>query len=101
VLGRSQIISRGIAYTAAYAGWFEAVVWSRTLALYNRYASCYRRAPLLESCSRRDTFLQVLEDMRQRHEFVVVGYVVMPEHFHLLISEPEKGTPSVVVQALK
>ena len=39
--------------------------------------------------------------MRQRHEFVVVGYVVMPEHFHLLISEPEKGTPSVVVQALK
>jgi len=25
----------------------------------------------------------------------------MPEHFHLLISEPEKGTPSVVIQALK
>jgi hypothetical protein len=21
----------------------------------------------------------------------VVGYVVMPEHFHLLISEPERG----------
>jgi putative transposase len=25
----------------------------------------------------------------------------MPEHFHLLISEPEKGKPSVVIQALK
>jgi REP element-mobilizing transposase RayT len=30
-----------------------------------------------------------------------VGYVVMPEHFHLLISEPEKANPSVVIQALK
>ena len=25
----------------------------------------------------------------------------MPEHFHLLISEPEKGNPSTVIQALK
>jgi len=36
-----------------------------------------------------------------RYEFAVVGYVVMPEHFPLLISEPENGTPSVVIQALK
>jgi len=28
-----------------------------------------------------------------------VGYVVMPEHFHLLISEPEKGIPSVMIQS--
>jgi hypothetical protein len=32
---------------------------------------------------------------------VVVGYVVMPEHIHLLLSEPERGNPSVVIQALK
>jgi REP element-mobilizing transposase RayT len=25
----------------------------------------------------------------------------MPEHFHLLISEPDKANPSVVIQALK
>ena len=31
----------------------------------------------------------------------MVGYVVMPEHFHLLISEPQDVTPSVVVQAIK
>jgi putative transposase len=30
----------------------------------------------------------------------VLGYVVMPEHVHLLISEPEKKNPSVLVQAL-
>jgi len=27
-----------------------------------------------------------------------VGYVVMPEHIHLLISEPERGTPSTLMQ---
>ncbi len=32
---------------------------------------------------------------------MVGGYVVMPEHFHLLISEPKVGTPSVVMQVLK
>jgi len=31
----------------------------------------------------------------------VIGYVVMPEHFHLLISEPQGGNPSVLMQALK
>jgi len=39
--------------------------------------------------------------VRCRYGFAVVGYVVMPEHFHLLISEPEKGDPSVVMQVLK
>ena len=63
--------------------------------------SCYHRQPLLCSPARRDLFLAVFEQVRQRYSFVVLGYVVMPEHFHLLVSEPEKGTPSVVMQALK
>jgi putative transposase len=57
--------------------------------------------PLLGSPQRRTLFLDLLEQTRQRYGFVVVGYVVMPEHFHLLISEPEKGTPSTVMQVLK
>ena len=32
---------------------------------------------------------------------MVVGYVVMPGHIHLLITEPEVGTPSTVMQVLK
>jgi REP element-mobilizing transposase RayT len=32
---------------------------------------------------------------------VVVGYVVMPEHIHLLVSEPEVGTPSTEMKVLK
>jgi putative transposase len=64
-------------------------------------SSCYQRRALLHSSDRRDLFLRTLEQVRLRYQFAVVGYVVMPEHFHLLISEPEKGDPSVVMQVLK
>jgi putative transposase len=63
--------------------------------------SCYRRLPLLGNPCNRDLFLQVLEQVRRRYGFVVEGYVVMPEHVHLLISEPRRGTPSTVMQAIK
>jgi putative transposase len=63
--------------------------------------NCYHRQPGLGSAARRDLFLTVLEQVRQRYAFVVLGYVVMPEHFHLLVSEPQRGTPSTVMQALK
>jgi putative transposase len=63
--------------------------------------SCYRRQAWLASPQRRDLFLTVFEEVRQRYGFVVVGYVVMPDHIHLLISEPEKGDPSRVMQAIK
>jgi putative transposase len=63
--------------------------------------SCYRRQPLLGTPRRRDLFLTVLEQVRRRYQFVVVGYVVMPEHIHLLMSEPQEKNPSTVMQALK
>jgi len=63
--------------------------------------SCYQRRALLGSRKNRDLFLKVLEQVRRRYHFVVVGYVVMPEHVHLLLSEPERGNPSAVLQALK
>ena len=64
-------------------------------------SSCYHRRALLGSRWNRDLFLQVLEQVRKRYRFVVVGYVVMPEHVHLLFSEPECANPSVVMQVLK
>ena len=59
--------------------------------------SCFHRQPWLAS-ARRDLFLRILEEGRQRYGFVVVGYVVMPAHIALLISEPERGTQSTVMQ---
>jgi putative transposase len=63
--------------------------------------SCYQRRPLLNSPENRDLFLEVLERVRKRYHLIVVGYVVMPEHVHLLLSEPERGDPSMVMQAVK
>jgi putative transposase len=63
--------------------------------------SCYRRRPFLGTPRRRTAFLRVLEQTRVRYRFVVVGYIVMPEHVHLLISEPQHGDPSLVMQVLK
>jgi len=63
--------------------------------------SCYHRQAWLASPQRRDLFLAGFEEVRRRYDFVVVGYVAMPDHIHLLISEPEKGDPSRVMQAIK
>ena len=63
--------------------------------------SCHHRRQYLASARRRDLFLTILEQVRQRYGFAVLGYVVMPEHFHLLISEPDKRNPSIVIQVLK
>jgi putative transposase len=63
--------------------------------------TCYRRLPLLRSVRARNAFVHVLGEVRDRYGFSLVGYVVMPEHIHPLISEPAKGTPSTVIQVLK
>ena len=56
--------------------------------------SCYRRRPLLANERARDVFLRIFEQVRRKYRFEVVGYVVMPEHFHILIGEPYRGDPS-------
>src|SRR5215467_691423 len=63
--------------------------------------SCYRRRPYLGTARARNRFVRILQEVRIRHKFELVGYVVMPEHVHLLIGEPAKGNPSKVLQVLK
>ena len=53
--------------------------------------SCYRRLPYLKSPAAMNLFEASLEEMRRRYNFLIAGYVVMPEHVHLLISEPRRG----------
>jgi putative transposase len=44
--------------------------------------SCYRRRPFLGTRHARDRFVRVLNEVRSRHAFKLLGYVVMPEHVH-------------------
>jgi len=63
--------------------------------------SCYRRLPLLSSARAKNTFVRILDEVRDSCGVPLVGYAVMPEHVHLLIGEPARGTPSTVMQVLK
>jgi putative transposase len=63
--------------------------------------SCYQRQTYLASPEALCLFEKSLEAMRLRYDFWVTGYVVMPEHVHLLISEPQQIPLSKALQALK
>ncbi len=63
--------------------------------------SCYKRLPLLKTAWSREVFLQELGRLRAEFGFRVIGYVVMPEHVHLLMNEPSGATPSIVLHRLK
>jgi len=63
--------------------------------------SCYKRQPFLAAPSSRRVFEATLERVRRWYGLNVTGYVVMPEHVHLLISEPERNTLAVAIQMLK
>ncbi len=63
--------------------------------------SCYRRQAFLTTEARCQLFLKIMERVRRRYRLVVLGYVVMPEHLHLLVSEPQRMTLSTAIQALK
>ena len=63
--------------------------------------SCYRRLPLFASPELFDLFVRSLEEMRRRFEILIYGYVVMPEHVHLLMSEPEVVALAEAIHFLK
>jgi putative transposase len=63
--------------------------------------SCYHRFPLLNSPESRNCFVETLHVTRNKYQFLLLGYVVMPEHVHLIISESTRIDPSTVLQVLK
>jgi putative transposase len=63
--------------------------------------SCHDRLPYLATVVVCDLFEQTLEQMRRRYVFHVFGYVIMPEHVHMLVSEPGRGLLDRAIQALK
>jgi len=63
--------------------------------------SCYRRRSYLSTVAAMELFEDALERVRLRYFFAVAGYVAMPEHVHLLVSEPKTVLLSKAIQALK
>jgi putative transposase len=63
--------------------------------------SCYQRLPYLASDLAKELFEDALERTRLRYRLILYGYVIMPEHVHLLIGEPEDSTLANAIKALK
>jgi len=63
--------------------------------------SCYHRLPFLDNDPARICFEKTLEEVRKRHRFYLYGYVLMPEHVHLLLSEPRIHSLDTTLSVLK
>jgi putative transposase len=63
--------------------------------------SCYRRRPNFTTPLSRACFESSLERVRKSYGLGVYGYVVIPEHVHLLVNEPERGSLAQMLQSLK
>jgi putative transposase len=63
--------------------------------------TCYHRLPFLDNVNARNTCEEILETLRERHQFLIHGYVIMPNHVHLLLSEPKLHSLAGTMRALK
>ena len=68
-----------------------------TLLTFSRY----RLRPYLSPAAAMELFEDALERVRLRSLFAIAGYVVMPEHVHLMVNEPQRALLSKAIQALK
>jgi putative transposase len=55
----------------------------------------------MQTARARTLFVKELEKVRDQMQFRLIGYVVMPNHVHLLMSEPPRSTPSAALHKLK
>jgi len=53
---------------------------------------------LLASARARNLTVRVLGEVRTRYRFALVGYVIMPKHVHLLLSESGSVSPARIAQ---
>src|ERR1700731_3752942 len=62
---------------------------------------CYHRHRLFTTDASRRIFESALERVRRSFRLQVYGYAVMPEHVHLLLSEPKRDTLADALKSLK
>lgn len=63
--------------------------------------SCYHHQPRLTNDASRQVFEHALERVRKSFLLRIYGYVVMPDHVHVLVSEPQLHTLAGALKSLK
>ncbi len=75
-------------------------IWRLSSLSWNG-TSTYRRARLFDCDRFKRNFITTLGDLRIELGFRIVGYVLMPEHGHLLLWPSELANPSQIMQQLE
>ena len=63
--------------------------------------SCYERRSHLSTTESKNLFLETLLHTCSKYKSVLDGFVIMPEHVHLLLHEPSESPLATMMQALK
>jgi putative transposase len=62
---------------------------------------CYHRRRLFTTDVSCRIFEAAVERVRRNYGLYIYGYIVMPEHVHLLLSEPQRDTLADALKSLK
>src|SRR5882757_11483099 len=46
----------------------------------------FRRVPVFKSEEACHFFVEILAETREKHPFKLIGYVIMPDHVHLIVN---------------
>lgn len=63
--------------------------------------SCYRRLPSLSLLGAKKIVLEEIDRARAKHGFKLLGYVLMPEHVHLVLFPPDEVKFGLVIREIK
>ncbi|MCJ7507141.1 MAG: transposase [candidate division Zixibacteria bacterium] len=61
----------------------------------------FQRIPIFSNVDYCKIVIQKINFYRKRYDFKLIGYVIMPDHIHLLIQPPEKQNVSSIIRDLK
>src|SRR5580698_6245199 len=97
---QGKLTRQPIAHTLKVMPKFREAVYGKG-HLHLIACTCFQKLPKLAEEKHRDVFVRLLEELRVKFRFAIVGYVVMPDHFRLLMREPEIDTAANAVETLQ
>ena len=65
------------------------------------FISSRTQTPVFQTERGAELFLDVLQSYRRQHKFMLHAFVVMPDHFHIILTPPEGVTLERCVQYVK
>ncbi len=63
--------------------------------------NCYRNLPALDNCRAKEIVVKYIDNAREKHHFKLLGYVIMPNHVHLVVHPPAEMKLGLVIGEIK